>query len=83
MADRIMRLERNELFICLKDHLSIMQIKSIWDRICLLKRIIKSERIVMLNENEWSEDTILEEISGKYGKTNLVTFITAYMNITG
>ena len=67
--------KKNELFDKLNTCLTKKQIELIWTKLCyLLKCIKKTETIrhnILINEDKWSNETIEEELSGKYGKTYL------------
>lgn len=64
----------------LERYLTFSQIFCLWQRVSKLKRAIR--RTVgtyphfLLDSEEWSEEHIDEELTGKYGKTYLISFLS-------
>lgn len=75
LAERIKNLDINILEKRLKPYLNILQIKALICRIRKLKRAIDNTQCskvdFLINYMDWNEDTIEEEVSGKYGDTYL------------
>ena len=65
-----------DLFFGLSEYLSISAIFALWYRMKkLMRAVAKAPSGAILKPTEWSDLTIQEELSGKYGKTYLVSFI--------
>lgn len=78
-AEKIVNLNKKEVFIHLKKYLTRRQIYRLWQRISFLKTAIKKTVEMrpkfLINEEQWSYETIEEECSGKYGKTYLYSIM--------
>lgn len=79
LANRIKSLKKAELTLALKPYLNRIQLAICWRRIVSLKKAIgnsmKNNKHFLLKREEWSEETMKEEISGHWGRTYLVTFL--------
>lgn len=75
IVDNIMALDCKGLFAKLKPYLNIIQLFSLYIRILKFKRAVNKnvfkQSISLLNEIEWDQDTINEELCGLYGVTYL------------
>ena len=78
-AAKICNLEKNEVFNRLGKHITKKQICRVWQRVTLLKgsieKTVKVRPKFLLDEGQWSDETIKEECSGKYGNTYLCSII--------
>lgn len=76
MAQRILQLKKKDLYKALRAHLRIKLVLGTWRRVVALQNAISKEmhqsNKFALVDDDWNEDTIQEELSGKYGKTYLV-----------
>ena len=76
LAEKINNLDINKLKKRLKPYLNILQINALISRIRRLKRAIdntqSSKADFLIDYINWNENTIEEEISGKYGDTYLI-----------
>ena len=78
LANKIQLLKKEDVRKALKSYLNKIQIFMCWRRILSLKKAISisSNREGFLLKNEqWSEETVAIELSGKYGRTYLDTFV--------
>lgn len=75
MAERLLEIKRKDINKALDGYCNKLQIWACWNRIQKLQKVIissvKSNPKLLLNVNQWSQETIDEELSGKYGKTYL------------
>lgn len=73
---RIQEVRFIELFKRLRTNLRFYQIFAVWIR---MKKVIHAVSRIssdrLLDDSAWGEDTIQEELSGRYGKTYLVGYI--------
>lgn len=78
LAKRIMHLDKKDIQMALMPYLNKIQVQLCWCRIVSLKKAIKissRRKGFLLKHDQWTEDTIAEELSGKYGRTYLDTFV--------
>ena len=79
LADRVLRITKKQLKENLSDYLNIIQINSTWKRIIKIKKAIRktlAENPDFLRASrDFTYRTIEEELSGKYGKTYLLSFL--------
>ena len=79
LAKKILDTKDDDIEESLKDLLSDAQINSCIKRFNYLKNALNNTLLenesFLLADEEWSYDTILEEISGKYGNTYLTHFL--------
>ena len=78
LALKILSLKKKELKSALKQYLNCIQLAFCWRRVVLLKRAIQKsmkDEHFLLKQSEWSEETLKEELSGKWGRTYLTTFM--------
>ena len=73
LVNNIIERSSDEIAKCLKPYLNTIQILAFKSRYRglqrAIKRTVKKKRCSLLDNNEWSEQTIQEEISGRYGET--------------
>ena len=79
-ADTVLSLKRKDVLNALNSSVSVFQAYCAWERVKKVKKAIrltmKNNPSFALSNNQWNEQTIEEEISGKYGKTALVEYLT-------
>lgn len=78
LVERIFGLREQALKVALKPYLNSFQIASCWKRVKDLRKAIKETMKVegfLLEPYQWSETTMAEELSGRYGRTYLEIFI--------
>ena len=79
LADRVCMITKKELQENLSDYLNVLQINSTWKRIIKIKKAIRKTTAENPDFLRASKDltyrTIEEELSGKYGKTYLLSFL--------
>lgn len=78
LADKVLQLNKSEVQMALEPYLNRLQIFMCWRRITALKEAIKvssENNDFLLESDDWSETTMAEEMSGRYGRTYLDTFI--------
>lgn len=78
IVERLYDLNYNTLFSSMKPYLNRLQLWGLWARVKRLKKIISKSTengsLKLLAADEWSEETILEELSGKYGNTPMFQY---------
>lgn len=72
LAEALMGLNAGELKAKLKPYLNSVQIKGLLSRVKQLQALLKDA--TLLSDGQWNEETLQEELSGKYGKTYLCHF---------
>ena len=78
LSENICKLKKHELRQALKPFLNYWQITACWNRVKDLKAAIlasSSRDGFLLEADGWNENTMTEELSGKYGRTYLEIFI--------
>lgn len=79
IMERIERITKKDIKIALKPHLGMVAINCTWKRIVKLKKAIKATSQkrpgFIIDSQDFSNETLNEELSGKYGKTYLVSFL--------
>lgn len=78
LAERVCRLDVHEVKKALRPYLNSCQIAACWKRIKNLRMAVSQSMKndgFLLEPDQWSEATIAEELSGKYGRTYLEIFI--------
>lgn len=82
LFDRIENLTRSNLYDSLESYLNVLQIEACWWRIQKirnsLKRALTIGRLRLLDDEEWNEDTMKDELNGKYGNTYLCILYNWY-----
>ena len=78
LSERITTIKKREVDEALKNYMNWIQITACWRRIKVMRKaIMRSVRKegFLLDRDEWSEDTMREELSGRFGRTYLDIFI--------
>ena len=79
IAKRLSKIKIWSLYSNLWSILNYFQIIRVWQRLLVLKKAIRkaesSGKCRVLYDHQWNQETMKEEISGKYGKTYLVDFL--------
>ena len=79
IAKTVINMKKSVIIEALSGCLRREQIHRIWQRLCFLKTAItqtqNKKTHFLLAKNEWNQDTINEELSGKYGNTYLTNLI--------
>ena len=79
LADRVSMITRKQLQENLRDYLNVFQINSTWKRIIKIKKAIRKTSAenpdFLCAPEDLTCRTIEEELSGKYGKTYLLSFL--------
>lgn len=79
LAQRVLAIRRKSLNAALHGILNPLQISCTYRRLKKLQKAISitahTREGFLLDDHEWSEQTIEEELSGKYGKTYLCSFL--------
>lgn len=78
LAERICMLELHRVKRELRPYLNHYQIASCWNRIKNLRKAVRESKKkggFLLEPSQWSEATMAEELSGRYGRTYLDIFI--------
>ena len=77
-VEKILNTKDEELNNIFKDLLSAQQLKSLKTRFSMLKsaleNTIKNQPDFLLLDNQWSQNTVSKELSGKFGNTYLVHY---------
>ncbi len=75
LAERILAIRPKEIRQCLEPYCNKLQIWAVGKRMkavqAAMKKTIETRPGFLLNESGWNSDTILDELSGKWGKTYL------------
>lgn len=80
LAEKLAQLDKKSLNNRLKPYLNLLQRKALFSRINKInKAIIKSGVAFLADDTQWSDATVKEELSGKYGNTYL-TIAVSKMN---
>ena len=78
-----MALSKAEVFKAIENSTSKAEREMLWQRIKRLQRTVaislQSKTIILLEKNQWSEDTIKKELSGCYGMTYAKLFYDKYV----
>lgn len=76
---RLNAIKRREVSEALKAYLNPLQVCCAWRRLKKVRRAVcrtaKEKPSFIIDNSEWNEKTVLEELSGEYGKTYLQSFI--------
>lgn len=80
LALSVLGIYKKTLKTTLCDYLSSLQIFCVWQRVKRLKKAIaktiKAREDFVKENNEWNEALLSKELSGAYGKTYLVSFVS-------
>lgn len=78
LCEYLLNANLDDLIATLRIYLNRLQLWSLKIRIIQLRRAIskslKDHRLVLLDDNEWSDETVRKELSGDYGDTYLVQY---------
>lgn len=78
LAERILSLNQNDIYMLCKKYLNHARSKGVARRFDKLKEAILNsgnlDKGFLVDDKAWNEDTIREELRGKYGKTYLVFY---------
>jgi len=84
IAIKFLSLKDNDIRNCLKDYCNSLQIWAVCRRLKKIQNAIKvtmdSKNDFLIDNDTWSENTIKEELSNKYGRTYLSLINTIYQN---
>lgn len=78
LADKVLNLKKNDVKSALSPYLNKVQIWMCWRRIQTLKKAIRTSSArenFLLRPEQWSESSVAEELSGRYGRTYLDIFV--------
>ena len=79
LIECIRRIRFYRILSVLFSSVSLLKILCTWIRIVRIRKVIKhdlsSEYLIMLEQQQWSQQTIDDELSGKYGKTYLYSLV--------
>ena len=81
-TELLLALSKKQLFISISEYTSKIEREFIWKRVAKLKKAIRESIdagiLSLLEKTEWTNETISEELSGKYGVTYAKLFVERY-----
>lgn len=72
LAERIVGLTKNDISQEFSRYLNKLQLRALWNRINALQIALNNSKEIWLEEDEWTEDLMQSELSGKWGRTYIV-----------
>lgn len=81
MANRVLGLKKQQLQEKLSPYLNRCQLNACWKRVHKLQRTLENSCNSFRKREDWNEDVVNQELSGRYGRTYLVILCDLYNRI--